>query len=54
MPQKTKHEVWHAAKEGKVDHFIAAIAKVFPDAIEVVHVQSNNCNVWCYVNSDVK
>lgn len=54
MPQKAKQEVWRAAKEEKVDHFIAAIAKAFPDVIEVVHVKSGNQNVWCYVNSDVK
>jgi hypothetical protein len=54
MPQKTKQEIWQAAKDEKVDHFIAAIAKAFPDAIEVVHVKSDNQNVWCYVNSDVK
>lgn len=54
MPQKTKQEVWQAAKEEKVDHFISSIAKAFPDAIEVVHVKSDNRNVWCYVHSDVK
>lgn len=54
MPQKSKQEVWQKAKLEGVDHFIAAIAKVFPDAIEVVHVQSNNCNVWCYAKTDVQ
>lgn len=54
MPQKTKREVWHAAKEKKVDHFITAIAKAFPDAIDIVHVKSDKHNAWCYVNSDVK
>lgn len=54
MPQKTKREVWQTAKEERVDHFIAAIAKAFPDAIEVVHVQSNNCNAWCYAKTDVQ
>ena len=37
-----------------VDNFVAAIAKAFHDAIEVVHVQSNNCNVWCYAKTDVQ
>lgn len=54
MPQKSKQEVWKAAKIEGVDHFIAAIAKAFPDAIEVVHVKSNNCNVWCYAKTDVQ
>lgn len=54
MPQKSKQEVWHAAQIEGVDHFIAAIAKVFPGAIEVVHVKSNNCNVWCYSKTDVQ
>ncbi|HBU8799191.1 TPA: hypothetical protein MDE43_004743 [Klebsiella pneumoniae] len=54
MPQKTKQEVWQAAKEEKVEHFITAIAKAFPDAIYVVHVKSDKQNAWCYANSDVK
>lgn len=54
MPQKSKQEVWHAAQTEGVDHFIAAIAKSFPDAIEVVHVQGNNCNVWCYAKTNVQ
>lgn len=54
MPQKTKQEVWQAAKEEKVDHFISAVAKAFPDAIDVVHVRSDKHNAWCYVNGGVK
>lgn len=54
MPKKSKQEVWHAAQLEGLDHFIASIAKAFPDAIEVVHVQSNNCNVWCYAKTDVQ
>lgn len=46
MPQKTKQEVWQAAKDEKVDHFIAAIAKAFPDAIEVVVVEAKDRVVW--------
>lgn len=47
MPQKSKQEVWQAAKTECVDHFIAAIAKAFPDAIEVVHVKSPRNDLWC-------
>lgn len=54
MPQKSKHEVWQAAQTEGVGQFIAAIAKAFPDAIEVVHVQGDNCNVWCYAKNDVQ
>lgn len=54
MPKKSKQEVWKYAQLEGVDHFISAIAKAFPDAIGVVHVQSNNCNVWCYAKTDVQ
>jgi hypothetical protein len=47
MPQKSKREVWQAAQIEGVDHFIAAIAKAFPDAIEVVHVKSPRNDLWC-------
>lgn len=47
MPQKSKREVWQAAQIEGVDHFIAAIAKSFPDAIEVVHVKSPRNDLWC-------
>lgn len=47
MPQKSKQEVWKAAQIEGVDHFIAAIAKAFPDAIEVVHVKSPCNDLWC-------
>lgn len=47
MPQKSKQEVWHDAQIEGVDHFIAAIAKAFPDAIEVVHVKSPRNDLWC-------
>lgn len=47
MPQKSKHEVWQNAQLEGVDHFIAAIAKAFPDAIEVVHVKSPRNDLWC-------
>lgn len=47
MPQKSKQEVWQEAQIEGVDHFIAAIAKAFPDAIEVVHVKSPRNDLWC-------
>lgn len=47
MPQKSKREVWQAAQIEGVDHFMAAIAKAFPDAIEVVHVKSPRNDLWC-------
>ena len=47
MPQKSKQEVWKAAQFECLDHFIAAIAKGFPDAIEVVHVKSPRNDLWC-------
>jgi hypothetical protein len=46
MPQKSKQEVWHAAQVEGVDHFIAAIAKAFPDAIEVVVVEAKDKTIW--------
>ena len=48
MLQKSKREVWQAAQLEGVDHFIAAVAKSFPDALEIVHVQTRTENVWCY------
>lgn len=47
MPQKSKQEVWQKAQLEGLDHFIAAIAKSFPDAIEVVHVKSPRNDLWC-------
>lgn len=47
MPQKSKQEVWQKARIEGVDHFISAIAKAFPDAIEVVHVKSPRNDLWC-------
>ena len=48
----TRQEVWQAAKECSVDHFIAAIAKAFPDAIEAVVVESQGKVVWCKTKED--
>lgn len=48
----SKKEVWQAAKECGVDHFIAAIAKAFPGAIEIVVVESSDKVVWCKTKDD--
>ncbi|UIW10275.1 hypothetical protein [Flyfo siphovirus Tbat1_6] len=45
--ETTKQEVWQNAQLEGVNHFIAAIAKAFPDAIEVVHVKSPRNDLWC-------
>lgn len=46
--QTTKQKVWHLAKQHELDEFIAMVAKTFPDALEIVHVQTRNENAWCY------
>lgn len=49
--QTTKHKVWQLAKQHELDDFIAKVAKTFPDALEVVHVQTRNENAWCYTKN---
>lgn len=46
--QTTKQKVWHLAKQHELDDFIAKVAKTFPDALEIVHVQTRDENAWCY------
>lgn len=46
--QTTKQKVWHLAKQHELGDFIAKVAKTFPDALEIVHVQTRNENAWCY------
>ena len=46
--QTTKAKVWQLAKQHELDDFIAKVAKTFPDALEVVHVQTQTENAWCY------
>lgn len=46
--QTTKQKVWEAAKNEGADRFISMIAKHFPGAIDVVHIKSPRCDVWCY------
>lgn len=46
--QTTKQKVWNLAKQHELDDFIAKVAKTFPDALEIVHVQTRNENAWCY------
>jgi hypothetical protein len=38
--QTTKAKVWNLAKQHELDDFIAKVAKTFPDALEIVHVQT--------------
>ena len=46
--QTTKQKVWQLAKQHELDYFIANVAKTFPDALEIVHVQTQTENAWCY------
>lgn len=46
--QTTKQKVWQLAKQHELNDFIAKVAKTFPDALEIVHVQTRNENAWCY------
>lgn len=46
--QTTKRKVWQLAKQHELDEFIANVAKTFPDAIEIVHVQARTESAWCY------
>lgn len=48
LMQTTKQKVWNLAKQHEMDDFIAKVAKTFPDALEIVHVQTRTENVWCY------
>ncbi|WYD62173.1 hypothetical protein [Salmonella phage gmqsjt-1] len=46
--QTTKARVWQLAKQHELDDFIAKVAKTFPDALEIVHVQTRTESAWCY------
>lgn len=48
LMQTTKQKVWNLAKQHELDDFIAKVAKAFPDALEIVHVQTQTENAWCY------
>lgn len=48
LMQTTKQKVWQLAKQHELDNFIAKVAKTFPDALEIVHVQTRNETAWCY------
>lgn len=48
LMQTTKQKVWQLAKQHELDDFIAKVAKTFPDALEIVHVQTRTENAWCY------
>ena len=51
LMQTTKQKVWQLAKQNELDDFIAKVAKTFPDALEIVHVQARNENAWCYAGN---
>lgn len=44
----TKQKVWHSAKQNGLDDFITKVAKTFPDAIEVVVIETPNKTEWAY------
>ncbi len=44
----TKIKVWHSAKQNGLDDFIAKVAKAFPDAIEVVTIETPTKTEWSY------
>lgn len=44
----TKQKVWQLAKQHGLDDFIANVAKAFPDAIEVVVIETPTKQEWCY------
>ncbi|MCI2234006.1 hypothetical protein MKK42_18090 [Escherichia coli] len=46
----TKQKVWHSAKQHGLDEFIAKVANVFPDAIDVVVIETPTKKEWCYAN----
>lgn len=50
--QTTKQKVWQLAKQHELDDFIAKVAKTFPDALEIVHVQARNESAWCYTKNN--
>jgi hypothetical protein len=44
----TKQKVWRSAKQCRLDEFIAKVAKVFPDAIDMVVIETPTKQEWCY------
>lgn len=46
----TKQKVWHSAKQHGLDDFIAKVAKAFPDAIDVVVIETPTKQDWCHAN----
>lgn len=44
----TKRKVWQSAKQNNLDDFIAKVEKAFPDAIEVVVIETPTKQEWCY------
>lgn len=44
----SKQKVWHSSKQHGLDDFIAKVAKAFPDAIDVVVIETKSNQEWCY------
>lgn len=44
----TKQNVWHSAKQHGLDDFISKVAKAFPDAIDVVAIDTPTKTEWAY------
>lgn len=51
LMQTTKQKVWQLAKQHELDDFIVKVAKTFPDALEIVHVQTRTEDAWCYTKN---
>lgn len=48
----TKQKVWHSAKQRGLDDFIAKVAKAFPDAIDVVVIETPTKQEWCHAKDN--
>ena len=44
----TKQKIWQSAKQHSLDDFIKKVAANFPDAIEVVVIETPTKQEWCY------
>lgn len=44
----TKQKVWQSAKQNGLDDFIKKVAANFPDAIEVVVIETPTKTEWAY------
>lgn len=48
----TKQKVWQSAKQNGFDDFIAKVAKAFPDAIDIVVIETPTKQEWCYAKDN--